>query len=463
MIIDWAVNGTSQAAYTWSGNIPVGSSETFVIGTAVFPFGLNNITASIIEVNGYPDFDLTNNDQELDIDAQLSGAYTIGVSGADFTSFVEAVSALQAYGICGAVEFLIDDGVYTEQVAIPFIQGVDASSTITFRSASQNPKDVVLVNNNVGYAPNYTLLLAGAQYIKFQDITLKKTGTSLYGTILRMENGASNNSFTNCIFDGLITTTVSQDLDIVQISGQYNNDNSFFNNAFNHGNLALAVNLDGLLSSGIRIEGNTFDQQYAGGILINNHFNAYVSGNVLESDPSNTYTGVLSQGGIGIQILKNNIHTQKGGGIKVIDLLSSLFGGPSLVANNMVIAGTDDSAFGLLVDNVNNLQVYYNSIAVLSNSIFTSNSALKVDDNSANLLVKNNILVFVGPNGYAYEVTSPATGGITDSDYNDLYAPGSRYIGSWGGNLARTIYRMAIGQRNGRPIFKCRSFICFCH
>ena len=69
MTIEWAVNDTLQAPYTWSGNIPAGSSETFVIGTAVFPIGLNNISASIIEVNGYSDYNLANNDQVLEIES----------------------------------------------------------------------------------------------------------------------------------------------------------------------------------------------------------------------------------------------------------------------------------------------------------------------------------------------------------------------------------------------------------
>ena len=60
--------------------------------------------------------------------AQLSGTYTIGASGADYSTIGLAVGALLGNGVNGPVTFDIMPGTYAEAIYLPAINGLSDSS-----------------------------------------------------------------------------------------------------------------------------------------------------------------------------------------------------------------------------------------------------------------------------------------------------------------------------------------------
>ncbi|MBI3142618.1 MAG: hypothetical protein HYZ16_07315, partial [Bacteroidetes bacterium] len=99
--------------------------------------------------------------------AQLSGNYTIGGSGASYSTVTAAVSALTTNGVSGPVTFSIADGTYSGQVSLgSSITGASSTNTITFKGASGDSSKVIITNSS-----NYTIYSTGSDYITFQDLT----------------------------------------------------------------------------------------------------------------------------------------------------------------------------------------------------------------------------------------------------------------------------------------------------
>jgi hypothetical protein len=73
----------------------------------------------------------------------LNGAYTIG-SGGDYATIISAVSDIVSQGVNGPVVFNILPGIYTEYVVIDSIPGTSSINTVTIKSQTDNPADVVL-------------------------------------------------------------------------------------------------------------------------------------------------------------------------------------------------------------------------------------------------------------------------------------------------------------------------------
>lgn len=69
-------------------------------------------------------------------DGPLNGTYTIGNSPNAFHSFSLATSALSSCGISGPVEFMVEDGEYSDRITLVTVAGINAATTITFRSVS---------------------------------------------------------------------------------------------------------------------------------------------------------------------------------------------------------------------------------------------------------------------------------------------------------------------------------------
>jgi hypothetical protein len=129
--------------------------------------------------------------------AQLSGSYTIGGSGADFTTINDAISSLTTNGINGNTIFNINDGTYDEKIVIPSINGVSANDSIIFQSATQDSANVIITNTLISDAENFTIQLDGVSYLTFKDLTITVGNDSSYGRLFSVENTTSNLNFIN--------------------------------------------------------------------------------------------------------------------------------------------------------------------------------------------------------------------------------------------------------------------------
>lgn len=140
----------------------------------------------------------------------MAGSYTIGGNGADYKDFNSAVKDLIKKGVCSPVTFNVADSTYTETIVIPEIRGASATSTITFQSKSGDSSKVVLQYGSYGM-PDYLVMLDGADYINFKQITFKRNQAFSY-YILVLKNKATHDSFSNMVFTGDSTVSNSTTL-----------------------------------------------------------------------------------------------------------------------------------------------------------------------------------------------------------------------------------------------------------
>lgn len=104
--------------------------------------------------------------------AQLSGSYSIGGTGATYSSISAALSALTTNGVSGPVVFNINTGTYNEDIYLTSaITGASSTNTITFRGSGRYK--VILKDS-------YPLYLSNADYIRVEDLTLEGSTYGLY-------------------------------------------------------------------------------------------------------------------------------------------------------------------------------------------------------------------------------------------------------------------------------------------
>jgi len=178
--IGWSVNGVTQTSYYWTGSDTIGKSSVVKIGTYSFSAGYSySVKAWTANPDGITDSDPINDTSSIqNIKQGLSGAYTIGATlPSDYTTIAAAIADITTRGLCGPVTFNIEDGSYTEQDSIPAIPGSSAINTVTFQSKSG---DSTKVNwNYPSNAPkDYLIIMNGASFVTFKDITFSRTYTA---------------------------------------------------------------------------------------------------------------------------------------------------------------------------------------------------------------------------------------------------------------------------------------------
>ncbi|MCB0809314.1 MAG: hypothetical protein KDB96_08530, partial [Flavobacteriales bacterium] len=117
----------------------------------------------------------------------LAGTYVIGPSlGADFTTFSEAMDRIVGCGITGPVVFEVENGTYTEQLRIAPIKGSSIVNTVTFRGQALDSTAVILQwPSQASNVNDHLIEAAGGDHVRFEHMTLRRTGTLTYATVIR--------------------------------------------------------------------------------------------------------------------------------------------------------------------------------------------------------------------------------------------------------------------------------------
>jgi len=89
------------------------------------------------------------------VSAQLSGYYTVGGEGADYTTLNDALNALNSQGVSGNVIFAINPGTYPG-FGLSTVAGCSDSSRVTIQSASLDSSDVVITGTVFFNFADYT-------------------------------------------------------------------------------------------------------------------------------------------------------------------------------------------------------------------------------------------------------------------------------------------------------------------
>ena len=435
--INWEVNGIAQTVFNWTGSLATGEKEDSVnIGNFNFtPNTSYTITALVDSPNTGTDDEPANDTASVsNLYPALAGTYTIGGATPDFLNFTEATAALSNGGVTAAVIFEVRNGTYNEQVSIPEITGASAANTTTFRSESGDSSTVV-ISLSASSTDNYTLRLAGADWIRVEKMTLEATHTT-YGRVVDLQQGANHNRFENCEFRGITTTSTSTNGAVIysSYSGQNDDYNLFQNNWIRNGSYGFYFNGTGAtnLEIGNIIQNNRVENSYYTGISANSQDAVKIIGNVLLTNSvySNSYGISVSSCDNQTEILKNNI-TGFANGIRINDSEGTQ-DDKILVANNFVSIEGTSSQNGIYSYKGSRQNFFHNTVRVFNTN---ANSAAFYTQEGNNKVLYNNILVNEG-GGYAMYRWS--TNGIVQSDNNSLHTNGT-YLGYWFGTQTATL------------------------
>ncbi len=452
--VAWKLNNVLKPIYNFSGNIAPGSESTVTIANETFSGGVYCIKAWTFLPNNNSDSVASNDTlSSTCFNACMSGIYTIGNSPvSNFSTFNSAVNALKSSGVCSNVYFLVDSGIYTEQVRIPEILGASASSTITFRSASNDSTKVVLqyAGNSTN---NYTLKLDSADFIRIEKMTIKSTDPT-YGYGIELDNGACNNIISNNSVE-MPNNSSPYNACIYDHNGNDHN-NKYLNNRILNGYIGLYTSsgTSTKIINGTEIRGNKLlnfgnygiNASYNDSIKITD--NELISSGLIGTAIYALYSGSNKYA---VQILNNKITLTSPShqyGLYTYNNIASA-SARGLVANNMVsLSGgsSTSSNYGLYPAISAFTDYFYNTISVSVPSITSGRSLFVVQGND--LTFKNNIFVNKG-GGYAYYVQTPAA--IVQSEYNNIYTSGS-FLGYWNTNQPGLIDLQTASTKNANSV-----------
>ncbi|HLC82805.1 MAG TPA: right-handed parallel beta-helix repeat-containing protein, partial [Bacteroidia bacterium] len=284
----------------------------------------------------------------LFVNAQcLSGAYTIGGTTPNFVSFNAAVSSLIANGVCGPVIFNVRPGTYNEQITIPQIVGTSLTKTITFQSETGDSSSVVFAYpSSPSILNNFVVFLNGCDHIRFEKMTIERTGGANYATVIDIRNNSDTVSFRrNLITNGtvlgaFVSLLTSNDVNDLKIIG-----NKFENGAF-------GISLSSSPKS-IVIDSNTFVNHAE--IAID--FSIPLDFKIRYNNLSNCKKAFKSGGGYGIsEVVSNRINNMSYYGIE-IDNYNVGYSYSLLIANNFISA-----TGGIKLSRCTNAKVLFNSV-----------------------------------------------------------------------------------------------------
>jgi hypothetical protein len=338
--------------------------------------------------------------------------YSIGGPGADYPSFSEALEALIYCGVGGPVVMEVNDGTYTEKLEIPPISGASSTNTITFISASNNSSNVTLTYPaSTSPTDNYTVFLNGADYIRFEKMTLKRTGTNeRYARIVTLGNGAHRNVIEDCEIIGFPVNSADYSEDqalFYDIKGSIDNYNSIIGNTFLYGAQAIVMyGIDQNSTSdqlNLVVSGNTISGQYGDAVFIQSAQNlTFTYNKVTNSSPKLDNILVTLYKVKYMQVTHNELHKTGGRFRRGFDLFYCRGDASNYlnVANNIVscevvnkiLSYTELFAFSIEYGNYVNFN--YNSAQLYSTGTgaATYSAALRMNF-SYYVRVRNDILI----------------------------------------------------------------------
>ncbi|MFC1731204.1 right-handed parallel beta-helix repeat-containing protein, partial [candidate division KSB1 bacterium] len=433
--INWELDGVTQTPYSWSGSLLQDSiSNPVTIATDTFTGGWHCIKVWTSMPNNVADTSNFNDTIVFCFSACLNGTYTLGTSSSDFPSFADAILALDSIGVCGHVIFDVAPGTYSQQLVFHEFIGIDSNNTVTFRGATGDSTDAVIIYAASSSSLNYTIQLDGADYLRFKSLTFKSAGTT-YPTVVDIRNSASHNEFSNCVIE-CATNTTSNARGIYDYSG-LDDYNVYRNNLIISGYYGMYIygSSSASLQKGTVIEGNIIRDFYYYGTLIYYQDSVRFEGNSVENAVnSGSVYGTRFYYCDHIEVVRNmiNLHatsTHYGMYIYYCDGTSA---DHNLIANNFIsLNGTGTGTwYGCYIYNTTYLDFVYNSVNLTGGS--TTSARCVYQSSGSNQKYINNIFVNSG-GGYTYYVSTPTA--IITSDYNDFYTTGT-YLAYWSGNRA---------------------------
>lgn len=464
-LVSYSVNGGIPRVVTFNGNLaPCDTTTVVFTGANQFNFA-SGTSYSIVAYTSGPN---ANADPRTSNDTVtfgptcvfLNGNYTINPSGSgsnNFTSFNEAVNALNCGGISGPVTFSVAAGTYNEQVLLNNVVGSSAINTVTFNGDSA-------ANRIITFAPTsntaaHTIRLNGAGNVILRNLTIQTTGAS-YGSALHLFGSVNNIKVKNCIIQ--VTGPGATSTSNAYIPVVINNNNDVYNptnNGSQFNNIEIDSNIIrngyyGIVQYGITstpysanlaIRKNTIDSSFYYGIymyfldamnIADNTMNMRISGS---NNSSAIYAQACFASGTNIhRIWANKLVNAGQYGLYLNQVYNSTTNARSLVANNMIGGGFRiNSATGVYMANQYYIDFWNNSVNLDVATASAQNAALFIQSSSS-IDIRNNILAQSASSSSGMPLNVSTTAAILALNNNNYYNASGTSLLTVGANTYTT-------------------------
>lgn len=397
-----AIIDTNGTPYQIGGNVttslPVYGTKSVGIG----PIYLSKNTPSVIKlyvdsVNGTPSAG-TDNDTVYTshIFNQLSGTFSIGGSGADFTNVSQAYTQMRNKGICGPVVLNVNSGT-TGGVLPAFLDDIPGSSSTNTITIQTNPSDTIQARlskidfRSSRYYVVRNVLVEDTNYNKncvnfsgkCSDIVLSRntfigctTGdSSVTGSVIRFEP-QNTSEFINITIDSNqiingrhgITTRHKIGFGYSSYISKIRITNNLIKDFYFQG-IGLEYIQDSLVIKGNNIENEVTSNYWYGGLFqfgikLWNSNNVLISANDIKMTH---HTGAFIRGGANVRISNNFIVMYDSSSTVQTRGLSMYLGGDAVVSNNSVVVHQNSSNASCADLNQNARIAFINNCLVAKN------------------------------------------------------------------------------------------------
>jgi hypothetical protein len=440
--INWQLNGATQPPVPWTGLLDTLNTTTRKTDVTLHP-GYNfaagipyTIKAWTTLPNGQTDTVAFNDTTTVTRKAALSGTLTIGGTAPSYPNFAAAAADLKNNGVCGPVIINVRSGTYTEQVSFDQIPGTSSVNTVTIQSETGNKADVVL-SFNATSTVMHTLMLNGADWMRFRNMTIQGLGAT-YARPVTIQGASTNNIFEGNTIQTNPTTSVSTNICNIYCYYSGDHDNQFINNDILNASYSTYIYGSGTtgLLNGWKMINNRITNWYYMGLAMWYHNAPEIIGNRIATN--NTYTNYVGYLGYlqnQVKILGNTWIANGTAGTKYglyVYYYTAVAGLEGKVQNNFVMLdGGTGTAYGIYSYYSNNQDIDFNTVYTKSSS--TSNYPL-YSYYGTNIRYTNNIFVnnSTGYTAYWYYTT------YRGNNYNVYYTNGPS-LALWNGAVQTSL------------------------
>ncbi|MFM2135044.1 MAG: hypothetical protein RL021_444 [Bacteroidota bacterium] len=386
------------------------------------------------------------------VQAALSGTYTVGGTTPDYATPTAAAAAVVSQGVSGPVIFNIRPGTYTGKFSLTAINGTSPVNTVTFRAENGDSTSVIIEDfTGTATSDNYLLNIYGADWVTFRQLSLRRTGTTQYGTVVRIDNISVGITVENCLINGPFTTATNTNASLVfSPTGGISVDSilTIRNNILQGG--SYGIHLAGANATFHEpynvIEGNIIFDCGNRGIHLQDQRRSRVVNNTISSTANSTqFIGIyVSNVDQGSEIIGNKVSAVCGSGLAYglqMTAVTSNATYPISVYNNFFYANSSSTAYGILLNGCvgqpantsGQVDIFFNSTNAVGTAANAAGIALQSPVSSGvnlynNIFFSTKLGISTGSGMFA---------GITSSDYNNIY--GGTAVGSVDGVNAVTL------------------------
>ncbi len=460
--IQWSVNDIIQPSVVWAGNLISGDTISKVLGNFNFNGGMSNTIKVWTNLpNGM--IDLWNDNDTINKDitvcsGPLTGIYTIGGGGANFSTVNSAVQSLNYCGISGPVTFNVNPGFYNEQFVINQIQGSSAANKVTFQSSNGDSSSVIIGFDYTQTGNNYVIKLDGTQYLTIKGMTIRQTN-SINGNVIVFKGMSSNITIANNRLE-MPLNAGGTSVAILTFNSDFGNDNKILNNYILNAYNGIVMQGSTILTAKRNvIEGNTFKSFNYYGIQADYQDSLIIRKNSFETNSTlaSKRAVYLTSPTNSLFIDKNKIKMLVPGvnlnGIYIINSNGTTNSRQFITNNFISINGS--SGYGIYLNSPNYITIANNSLNIDFTTNSPSTSALYASGGGNNLLY-NNSIVGIDSTYLIYVATNSI---FNNSNNNNFYKTGGPNFAFWGTNAANLNALKLISTKDSNSVAVNPSYI----